>query len=284
MTAPFTVVIPAHDEAAVIGRCLAKMRDGAAPGVMEVIVVCNGCGDDTAETARRAAPDALVMELAEGSKTGAINAGIASASHRPIIVVDADIAVDHAALAATAQALRDPGAMAAAPSLRIDTSACSAPVRAYYRVWASQPYVTGNMVGSGLYGLSEAALAVIGTFPPIIADDEFVRTRFPEAALRKVRDASFTMFPPRDIASLIRIESRQRAGLDQLRRLHPAPGRTGARLTGWRTLRDAGAGPVGLFVYLGVKLAGRLHFRWSRLRGRERRWLRDESSRRGSDA
>ena len=48
-----SVVIPAHDEAQVIGRTLRGVLDRTAAGRLEVVVVCNGCTDDTAEVARR---------------------------------------------------------------------------------------------------------------------------------------------------------------------------------------------------------------------------------------
>ena len=49
---PISVVIPAHDEEAVVGRCLAALLDGARPGELDVVVVCNGCTDATADIAR----------------------------------------------------------------------------------------------------------------------------------------------------------------------------------------------------------------------------------------
>ena len=53
-----SVVIPAHNEANVIGRGLDRLFGSLGTGI-EVIVVCNGCTDDTADTARawRPSPD-----------------------------------------------------------------------------------------------------------------------------------------------------------------------------------------------------------------------------------
>ena len=52
MTGPLaSVVIPAHNERRVIGRCLRALREGAAPGELDVIVVANACTDDTAAIA-----------------------------------------------------------------------------------------------------------------------------------------------------------------------------------------------------------------------------------------
>jgi glycosyltransferase involved in cell wall biosynthesis len=48
-----SIIIPAHNESSVIARTLKAMTDGAKPGELDVIVVCNGCSDDTAVVAGR---------------------------------------------------------------------------------------------------------------------------------------------------------------------------------------------------------------------------------------
>lgn len=40
-----SIIIPAHNEQAVIRRCLTALLSGAAPGELEVIVVCNAYSD-----------------------------------------------------------------------------------------------------------------------------------------------------------------------------------------------------------------------------------------------
>ena len=50
-----TVVIPAHNEGAYIGKCLECVKAAASriePQETEIIVVANRCTDDTAEVAR----------------------------------------------------------------------------------------------------------------------------------------------------------------------------------------------------------------------------------------
>ena len=46
-----TVIIPAHNEARVIRRLLDQIVADATPGELDVIVVANGCTDDTADVA-----------------------------------------------------------------------------------------------------------------------------------------------------------------------------------------------------------------------------------------
>ena len=44
-----SIIIPAHNEEKVISRAPAGVPNAVASGVLEVIVVCNGCSDRTAE-------------------------------------------------------------------------------------------------------------------------------------------------------------------------------------------------------------------------------------------
>ena len=93
-----SVIIPAHNEEAVIGRCLGSLLAGAPAGALEVIVVANGCSDRTATVASSFGPDVRVIELAEASKHAALNAGDSVATRFPRAFVDADIEVTWSAI------------------------------------------------------------------------------------------------------------------------------------------------------------------------------------------
>ncbi|MCX7284559.1 MAG: glycosyltransferase [Novosphingobium sp.] len=283
----YSVVIPAHNEAAVIERCLrALMDDPQGPG--EIIVACNGCTDDTAAIARRVAPGATVLEIAQGSKILALNQGSTAATATPRFFVDADIVVSGKALRAVAQVLDDTtGIRAAAPAIHVELAGCSRPVRSYYKVWMQQPYVRVGMVGSGVFGLSAKGLETIGSFPDIIADDLYVRTRFAaEERLRVERDevgnaVRFTVFPPRNLRTLVRIEGRRRAGDMQLDQSHATDHTkrttTGGTLLG--ALGKGGVGPIDLAWYLVIKVVGRISGRRKVRAKKPISWARDDSSR-----
>ncbi|WP_298282194.1 glycosyltransferase family 2 protein [Novosphingobium sp.] len=290
MTSPrhdYSVVIPAHNEAAVIERCLRAVMDDPQ-GMGEIIVACNGCTDDTAAIARRIAPQAKVLEIAKGSKILALNQGNAAASATPRFFVDADIVVSGKALRALAEKLDDSTEIrAAAPALNVDLTGCSAPVRSYYKVWMQQPYVRVGMVGSGFFGLSAKGLEAVGTFPDIIADDLYVRTRFaPEQRARVERDGagapiSFTVFPPRDLKTLVRIEGRRRAGDMQLDQAH-ATDHSKRTTTGGTLLSALGKDGVGLIDlgwYMIIKTVGRISARRKVKAKQPIAWARDDSSR-----
>ena len=58
-----SVVIPAHNEGRVIRRLLEQPVNGADLGEMDIIVVANGCTDDTAEVAASFGPAVRVLTL-----------------------------------------------------------------------------------------------------------------------------------------------------------------------------------------------------------------------------
>src|SRR6476659_6853296 len=86
------VVIPAHDEAAVIGRCLRSIEAAVRERDLEVVVVCNGCADATADVAA-SFPWARVVEIDEASKPAALRAGDRAVSAFPRVYLDADVVV-----------------------------------------------------------------------------------------------------------------------------------------------------------------------------------------------
>ncbi len=283
----FTVIIPAHNEEAVIGRCLETiLRDAPAGHAMEIIVAANGCNDRTVELARAAAPCARVLDLAQGSKTGAINAANDVASHFPRIYLDADVECGFVTLAALANALCEPGVMTAAPAIRMDFSRLNWLARAYYRVWLRQPYATAGKGGAGCYGLSRAALEAIGRFPPIIADDLWIHTRFPDSQKRYIasdaegRPVFTTVHPPRTAGEQVRVEARRQIGTAEVHRLHPSPYLAGhGGKGGLGAALRSGVSPLDLAVFSGVKLFARADAKWRRARGKAQEWTRDLSSR-----
>ena len=104
MTAVASVILPAHDEAGCIGGCLTALLESdplPAGWRGEVIVVANGCRDDTAaiaggfaDTAAARGWDLRVIEEAQGGKLGALNRGDGAARGVVRIYLDADVTVD----------------------------------------------------------------------------------------------------------------------------------------------------------------------------------------------
>jgi glycosyltransferase involved in cell wall biosynthesis len=274
------VVIPAHQEEAVIGRCLRALLDG--PHDLEVVVVVNGSSDRTAEVARAvpvpAGHSVTVLDLPEGSKIGALRAGDAAATAFPRLYVDADVRVDNEAAGATLAALRDPdGPLAAAPRLTYDLVDCPWVVAAYTRVWLAL-HNTPSMIGSGAYGLGRAGRRRVGEFPDVIADDAYVRSRFAPGERRAV-EPPFVAYPPRRTTDLLKRKSRVFLGHLELEQRGEALD-LDHNLGPVDLLKASDRPPVVEIVAYGVvTVLSKLRARWQLWRGRTDHWERDESSR-----
>ena len=86
-----SIVIPAHNEEATIGRCLDRLLCVGADASMQIIVSCNGCKDRTADVARKFGDRVTVVETDVASKVHAMNLGDDVAQGFPRFYMDADV-------------------------------------------------------------------------------------------------------------------------------------------------------------------------------------------------
>jgi exopolysaccharide biosynthesis WecB/TagA/CpsF family protein len=268
------VIIPAHNEASVLGRTLAALQAPLSTGQVEIIVACNGCSDGT-ETVAGSVPDVQVLQVAEASKVAALNAADEAATRWPRVYVDADIEVPPEALRATLDVLSaDDGVLCARPAFAYDTSGATWPVCAYYRARNRLPQSSQSIWGAGVYGLNEEGHARLGKFPSLTADDCYIDRLFADSEKAIVECASVTVRTPRSSRLLLSTLRRVYRGNSEVQWMEGA--HTG------RTIRELAAsvkGPASAadaLVYAAFAAAGRLaqHRRPGRV------WERDDSSRR----
>jgi hypothetical protein len=137
------------------------------------------------------------------------------------------------------------------------------------------PYLNGDMVGSGVYALSEEGRGRFSRFPDITADDQYVMQLFSRDERMSVPAATFIVHPPRALRGLVRMRARAYRGNDELARC----GLTGTGPTGGareallRLTRRPSLWPA-LAVYVMVNLGGKLQARLY-----QGGWERDDSAR-----
>lgn len=211
-----SVVIPAYNEEALIGRCLESLAAQEGMDHLNVVVVANGCTDETAARARAVTGLAslTVLELAEGSKIAALNAGDAACSVFPRIYVDADIALPSTTIRALCDALADDTKLMAVPRAHFDTSESSWPVAAFWTVFEQLPYASEGAAAC-VYALSKLGRDRFGQFPDVTADDLFVHERF-EPHERVTVNAPAHVLAPRTLAGLLAIRTRVARGNAEL--------------------------------------------------------------------
>jgi len=260
------IIIPAHDEGAVLARTLAGLAPFAeSPGV-EVVVVPNGCTDDTVAVARSCG-FAHVVESAEASKAAALNLGDRTASEWPRLYLDADIEVTPAAVLDTLQALGTSPTLAARPRYEWDLAGTTAVVRAYYRARGRLAMAHASLWGAGVYGVSRSGHGRFAAFPRAVADDVFVDRLFAPEEKAIVETEPVIVRVPKTTRALLSVLGRQARGARE-QSSHTAGHTLGQLLASVR-------GPVSLsdaLVYGTLSLAAR----------RTRRagtWERDETSR-----
>ena len=278
------VIVPAHNEGRVIGRLLARLAPTVRNGDLEVIVVANGCSDDTAAVAASFGPAVRVLVLPAASKHDALVAGDRAAMSFPRLYVDADVELAPGAVAALATALEEPGVLAAAPQRVLELAASPWPVRWYYDIWARLPGVRHGLFGRGVIAVARQGHERIASLPPLLADDLAASLSFAPHERRIVPGASVTVHMPRTLSDLLRRRVRAAAGVAQVERTDTAPGAAArTRLADLASIvRDQPrvAPKVGLF--LAVAVLSRLRARRAVARSDYSTWLRDESSRSGA--
>jgi glycosyltransferase involved in cell wall biosynthesis len=207
-----SIIIPAHNESSVIARTLKAILEGAEQDELDVIIVCNGCTDDTASVAGGFGERVRVIETSVAGKAHALNLGDQAAHSFPRIYADADVVINMQAIRMLAQRLERGDVLAVAPTPTFDLAGCSWAVRACYDVRSLLPSAQEGIGGSGVYALSEAGRKRFGEFPRLTADDGYVRIHFQPEERETVGSATSRVFPPRTMKDLIATKTRAHYG------------------------------------------------------------------------
>ena len=204
MSAP-VAVIPARDEAA---RIAAAVTPLVAAG-LRVVVVANGCADETAARARAAGAAVIETGVLPGGVGEARRVGMAAALEGMpdwVMTTDADCVVARASLAAVARRLRvadavfgrvepDPGGFAALPA-RVRRHGMLEDRRDALRAWieglrAAEPWNPAPCHGQSpgaLIALRPSAYRAVGGFAPVRChEDRMIASALARAGLRVAR-------------------------------------------------------------------------------------------------
>ncbi|MFW8635521.1 glycosyltransferase family 2 protein [Cribrihabitans pelagius] len=257
-----TVLIPACNEEACIGTCLAALfASDPLPGgaAAEALVLANGCTDATAAVARSAVQPAgwqlRVLEQAEGGKLKALNAGDRVARGKVLIYLDADVQVEPALIAQIAAALAD-GTPRYASGRPVVAPARSAVTRAYARAWSRLPFFAQPAPGFGLFAMTRSGRARWGDWPEIISDDTFARLHF-RAHERLEVPARYSWPLVEGMRNLVRVRRRQDRGVAEIAARFPGllANDSKARARPAALARRLAADPAASLVYILVALA-----------------------------
>lgn len=209
-----SIIIAAHNEAAVLDTTLAALLQGPEPP--QVVVVPNGCTDDTAAVAR-AHPGVEVVELAGGGKAAALNAGEQFARSFPRIYLDADIVLPADAVASLSAALDSDGVLVAVPGRRLVSTGRPWPVRAWASIQRRLPVFSQGLFGRGAVAVSAQGRARFDEFPLMVADDLFLDSLFTDEEKAHVDDVVVSVEAPATTSELVARLTRVRRGSAAMR-------------------------------------------------------------------
>jgi glycosyltransferase involved in cell wall biosynthesis len=260
-----SVIIPANNEQALLGACLSSVMASDSPACpIEIIVVANGCTDATAEVAQGFVAQAQargwkmqVLDLTQGGKMRALNAGDAAATLPWRAYLDADVTLHPKLLDQLCHALDGPKARYASGTLRITAQGTVS--RGYAATYRRVPFMAQGVPGCGLFAVNAAGRARWGKVPDIISDDTYVRLLFRPEERVAVR-ATYDWPIVEGFRALVRVRRRQDRGVRQVAALFPdlMANEDKARLGPRGMLMLALRNPVGFAIYSGVAVAVRL--------------------------
>jgi len=276
-----TVIVPAHNEGRVVGRLLERLTPGNGQGDLDIIVVANGCTDDTAAVAAAFGHPVRVLTVPVPSKRAALAAGDEAAMGFPRVYLDADVEIGADDIWALAEALDVPGVLAAAPARELHLARSAWPVRWYYDIWHRLPGVQQALYGRGVVAVNEAGYRRIAELPPLLADDLAASLSFGPGERSIVPGARVVVYAPRTIGDLMRRRVRVVTGVTQVERSAGAPAssqRTGVRDLLAIVARNPLLAPR-MAVFLAVTVLARRRGNRAAQRNDYTTWLRDESSR-----
>ncbi len=253
-----SVIIPAHNEAASIDVCLDAVLADPRVGDLDVVVVANGCKDDTAARAQRRGAPVRVIDTPVGSKAGALELGRTHTNPGPRVYLDGDIEISPGAISAAVELLERPGIHGSAPSIRLTPPpGASWWLQRYTDVWRQAPYFERNLIGSGFFALSQEASDRIGPWPSIIADDLVALCHLDERERATARDHWFVHELPRRLRDVVTMEVRREAGREEFEQWAADAGRDIAEESpGGRWLLDVARDPrqwPGIAAFVGAK-------------------------------
>lgn len=274
-----TVIVPAHNEANVIRRCLDSLLQ--QPGLDTLIVACNGCTDDTVTIVRNEYPQAICLDIATPSKVNALNEAEQHVTSWPVFYIDADTYLSDKAIENISAAMHDNTLLLAAPEPVIDTTHSSWTVRQFYRVWLQLPYIRDGVVATCSYVISRNGRQRFSHFPAVINDDGFVRCQFERHERCNIPTAKIFITAPHNLTSLIKIKSRARLGNMQLmaNRLCTRHEQKPYSQILRKKLYSRDFIPV--LIYISITLAIRLRAAWQYRTLASYRWEKDQTSRTG---
>jgi glycosyltransferase involved in cell wall biosynthesis len=224
----FSVIVPVYNEQRRLQETVPPMlhavRSAMESGLeAELVYICNGCRDRSLSMLAEfldATPFRLV-ELAQASKTAALNTGDAMVHHFPRFYVDADVIVPSNMFIELVAALACQGDVAGtgcelvSPVIEFDDRQATRLARRITRIWKLLPHGSRDAFHHVL-GLSQQGRSRWKTFPDIRGDDAFMMAQIPAEKRKIASHVAITTWSPSTFWTWVRIRERWERGQCEL--------------------------------------------------------------------
>lgn len=272
-----SLIIPAHNEETVIGRCLNTLNNLSCLNEVEIIVVCNGCTDNTAAVARTTVPWATVLDEKTPGKVNALNVGITHAVADVFAFLDSDLEIEGEQIVRLCHHLHQRAdKLGACGRMHLETTHSNWLVSQYYRAWQLGPYFNNGKFG-GFFVLKREMMEKLFPLPTLTNDDEFIRRSIPVGGILYDPAVCFTAQAPRTVRALLSVNLRILRGNRQLASM----GLPSGLATGSTILKKGLSNPrlwVGVAIYVFISAWGRLRMIIQSEQSGDQ-WERDDTSR-----
>lgn len=279
-----TIIIAAYNEASVIRETLQQLHRAHAPSSYQILVICNGCTDDTEKIIHDEFQNVLCHSLKKSSKALAIRHAESLNPGFPRLYLDADINLSAADADRFISKARDHELEALLiPSSKVTTTQCSTMVKAFYRAWYNTPHVQTFGYGAGAYLINQAGRDRFGLWPELVADDAFIRSQFRTEETHLIQSIKVGVKAPKTLWSLIKVKARSKFGNLELKayskhiRVNDENNET-TRIANTKSSAIAPLQPGDKLIYLMINLIALSLAKWQFIRGKNR-WFRDNSNR-----
>lgn len=283
------VAIPSYrDGLLAIESCEAMLRAGTEVRSLRVAIVSNGpkeeCFDSIEGLQSRFADRGWTLRHEHNEDRGKPQAWqqaeeMLGEDCVAVVYLDADIRLSPNALGLIAREAGDgshPFVMSPRPVVVPPRSRW---VRAYGDVWSSLPHVRKDVVGAGCFAVTAKGRRRWREWPPVFADDTFVRLLFKGGERRVLENVQFTISLPEKLSDLIKVRARWMQGyrdlLDRFPLLRKGESRRWGEMMRWFLVRPRLY--PSLLVFAGVWFAARIYIGFSG-DSSTRNWSRADST------
>jgi glycosyltransferase involved in cell wall biosynthesis len=212
----YSVIVPVYNEESVLEKTVPSVLAAIGADEADVVYVCNGTVDNSADCIRRLAGDRVrIIEIAEASKANAFNVAEATLRTFPRFYVDADVLLPPKAFSTLVDVLQSDQAELVCPKIHFETATSSWIARKISQTWLALPHAK-HAAFHHVLGLSASGRQRWKQFPFILADDAFIEAMIPLEKRKIIDSVTLTTWPPQTFWGWVGVRARWTKGQKQL--------------------------------------------------------------------